>query len=73
MVSLAEAEAGGTGAQDTRTCSPQRHEGQLWHAVQEDQEVALHSNSVKNLILRQGLALEFFALAQKKKTFINID
>jgi hypothetical protein len=35
--------------------------------------VSLHSNSEKNLVLRQRWALEFLAMARKKKTFLNID
>ena len=35
--------------------------------------VSLHSNSEKNLVLRQRWALEFLALARKKKVFLNID
>ena len=35
--------------------------------------VSLHSNSEKNLVLRQRWSLEFLAQARKKKTFINID
>ncbi len=35
--------------------------------------VSLHSNSEKNLVLRQRWALEFLAQARKKKIFINID
>ena len=35
--------------------------------------VSLHSNSEKNLVLRQRWALEFLAQARKKKVFINVD
>ena len=35
--------------------------------------VSLHSNSERNLVLRQRWALEFLAQARKKKVFINID
>ena len=35
--------------------------------------VSLHSNSEKNLVLRQRWALEFLAQARKKKIFLNID
>ena len=35
--------------------------------------VSLHSNSEKNLVLRQRWAIEFLAQARKKKVFINID
>ena len=35
--------------------------------------VSLHSNSEKNLVLRQRWALEFLAQARKKKVFLNID
>ena len=35
--------------------------------------VSLHSNSVKNLVLRQRWSLEFLAQARKKKVFINVD
>jgi hypothetical protein len=34
---------------------------------------SLHSNSEKNLVLRQRWTLEFLAQARKKKVFINID
>ena len=36
-------------------------------------QVSLHSNSEKNLVLRQRWALEFLAEARKKKVFLNID
>jgi hypothetical protein len=36
-------------------------------------QVSLHSNSEKNLVLRQRWALEFLAQARKKKIFLNID
>ena len=35
--------------------------------------VSLHSNSEKNLVLRQRWALEFLNQARRKKVFINID
>ena len=35
--------------------------------------VSLHSNSEKNLVLRQRWALEFLAQARKKKVFLNVD
>ena len=35
--------------------------------------VSLHSNSEKNLVLRQRWAMEFFAQAKKKKVFLNVD
>ncbi len=35
--------------------------------------VALHSNSERNLVLRQRWALEFLAQARKKKIFLNVD
>ena len=35
--------------------------------------VSLHSNSEKNLVLRQRWALEFLGLARKKKIFLNVD
>jgi hypothetical protein len=35
--------------------------------------VSLHSNSEKNLVLRQRWALEFLNQAKRKKVFINID
>ena len=35
--------------------------------------VSLHSNSEKNLVLRQHWAMEFFAQAKKKKVFLNVD
>jgi hypothetical protein len=35
--------------------------------------VSLHSNSEKNLVLRQRWALEFLAQSRKKKVFLNID
>ena len=34
---------------------------------------ALHSNSEKNLVLRQRWALEFLNLTRHKKVFLNID
>ena len=37
------------------------------------QDVALYTNSEKNLILRQRWALEFLSLCWKKKVFLNID
>ena len=36
-------------------------------------DVAVFSNSPKNLILRQRWALEFLSLFWKKKVFLNID
>ena len=35
--------------------------------------VSLHSNSEKNLVLRQRWAIEFLALTRKKKIFLNVD
>ena len=35
--------------------------------------ISLHSNSEKNLVLRQRWALEFLTQARRKKVFINID
>jgi hypothetical protein len=35
--------------------------------------VSLHSNSEKNLILRQRYTIEFLAQARKKRIFLNID
>ena len=35
--------------------------------------VSLHSNSEKNLVLRQRWAIEFLALNRKKKIFLNVD
>jgi len=35
--------------------------------------VSLHSNSEKNLVLRQRWAIEFLNLARKKKIFLNVD
>ena len=35
--------------------------------------VSLHSNSEKNLVLRQRWSLEFLAQARKKRVFINVD
>ena len=35
--------------------------------------VSLHSNSEKNIVLRQRWAIEFLALTRKKKIFLNID
>ena len=35
--------------------------------------VSLHSNSEKNLVLRQRWALEFLTQARKKKVFLNVD
>lgn len=35
--------------------------------------VSLHSNSEKNLILRQRYTIEFLAQARKKRVFLNID
>jgi hypothetical protein len=35
--------------------------------------VSLHSNSEKNLVLRQRWSLEFLAQTRKKKVFINVD
>ena len=35
--------------------------------------VSLHSNSEKNLVLRQRWALEFLTQARRKKVFLNID
>ena len=35
--------------------------------------VSLHSNSEKNLVLRQRWAIEFLALVRKKKIFLNVD
>ena len=35
--------------------------------------VSLHSNSEKNLVLRQRWALEFLTQARKKRVFLNID
>ena len=36
-------------------------------------DVAVHSNSEKNLVLRQRWALEFLSLCWQKKVFLNID
>ena len=36
-------------------------------------DVAVYSNSEKNLILRQRWALEFLSLCWRKKVFLNID
>ena len=35
--------------------------------------VSLHSNSEKNLVLRQRWALEFLTQARKKRVFLNVD
>ena len=35
--------------------------------------VSLHSNSEKNLVLRQRWAIEFLRLVSKKKIFLNVD
>ena len=35
--------------------------------------VSLHSNSEKNLVLRQRWSLEFLTQARKKRVFINVD
>ena len=35
--------------------------------------VSLHSNSEKNLVLRQRWALEFLNQARKRKIFLNVD
>ena len=35
--------------------------------------VSLHSNSEKNLVLRQRWALEFLALGRKRKVVLNVD
>jgi len=36
-------------------------------------DTAIHSNSEKNLVLRQRWALEYLSLLKNKKNFLNID